>query len=49
VETLGVEQPPVIGLAAAAGPAMQVDRGDPVGTADGFDRDLMAVADRQQF
>ena len=28
VEAFGIEQPAVIGLAAAAGPAMQVDRGD---------------------
>ena len=46
VETLGIEQPPVIGLAAAAGAAMQIDRGDAVGAADGFDVDLVAVADR---
>ncbi len=49
VETLGIEQPPVIGLAAAAGPAVQINRGDAVGPADGFDVDLVAVADRQQL
>jgi len=35
----------VVGLAAAAGPAMQIDRGDAVGAADGFDVNLVAVAD----
>ncbi len=49
VETLGVEQPPVIGLAAAAGAAVQVDRRNAVGAADAFDMDLVAVADRQQL
>ena len=29
VKALGIEQPPVIGLAAAAGAAMQIDRGMP--------------------
>ncbi len=32
-----VEQAAVIGLAAAAGPAVQIDRGDAIGPADGFD------------
>ena len=47
VKALGIEQPAVIGLAAAAGAAMQIDRGDAVGAADAFDIDLVAVADRQ--
>ncbi len=45
VETFGIEQPAMIGLAAAAGPAMQIDRGDAVVAADAFDIDLVAVAD----
>ena len=49
MEALGIEQPPVVGLAAAAGAAMQIDRRDAVGAADGFDIDLVAVADRQQL
>ena len=47
VETFGIEQPPVIGLAAAAGAAMQIDRRDAAGPADTFDIDLVTVADRQ--
>src|SRR5712664_4910618 len=42
VEALGIEQPPVIGLAAAAGAAVQVDRGDAVRPADGFEVNLVA-------
>jgi len=38
VKSLGIEQPTVIGLAAAAGSAMQIDRRDAIGAADGFDR-----------
>ena len=49
VKALGIEQPAMIGLAAAAGTAVQIDRGDAVGAADGFDIDLVAVADRQQL
>ena len=49
VEALGIEQPPVVGLAAAAGTAVQVDRGNAIRAADGFDMDLVAVADRQQL
>ena len=49
MKTLRIEQPPMIGLAAAAGAAVQIDRGDAIGTADGFDIDLVAVADRQQL
>ncbi len=45
VKTLGIEQPAVVGLAAAAGPAMQIDRGDAAGAADALDIDLVAVAD----
>jgi hypothetical protein len=39
----------VVGLAAAAGPAMQIDSWDAVNPADGFDVNLVAVADRQQL
>ena len=49
VKALGIEQPPVIGLAAAAGPAMQIDRRDAADAADAFDIDLVAVADRELF
>ncbi len=49
VEALGIEQPPVVGLAAAAGAAMQVDRGNAIHAADAFDMDLVAVADGQQL
>ena len=49
VKALGIEQPPVIGLAAAAGAAMQIDRRNAIGAADAFDIDLVAVADRQQL
>ncbi len=44
MEALRIEQPAVIGLAAAAGPAMQIDRGNAVGAADGFDVNLVAIA-----
>jgi hypothetical protein len=47
MEALGIEQPPVVGLTAAAGAAVQIDRGDSVGPADGLDIDLVAVADRK--
>ena len=49
METLGIEQPAMIGLAAAAGPAMQIDGGNAVGAADALDIDLVAVADRELF
>ena len=49
MEALGIEQPAVIGLAAAAGSAVQIDGGNAVGAADGFDVDFVAVADRQQL
>ena len=45
VEAFGIEQPAMIRLAAAAGPAMQIDRGDAARTADAFNVDLVAVAD----
>ena len=46
VETLGVEQPAVIGLAAAAGSTVQIDRGDAPGSAHAFDVNLVAIAGR---
>ena len=49
MKALRIEQPPVIGLTAAAGPAVQIDRGDAIRPADAFDVDLVAVADRQQL
>src|SRR5271169_291466 len=45
VKALGIEQPAVIGLAAAAGTAMQIDRGDSVCAADRFDVDFVTIAD----
>ena len=47
MKALGIEQPAMIRLAAAAGPAMQVDRGDAAVAADALDIDLVAVADRR--
>ena len=49
VEAFRIEQPPMIGLAAAAGAAMQIDRGDATGAADALDIDFVAIADRQQL
>ena len=49
VKTLGIEQPAMISLAAAAGPAVQIDCRDAARAADTFDVDLMAFADREQF
>jgi hypothetical protein len=49
MEALGIEQPAVIGLATAAGAAVQIDRRNAVRPADGFDVNLVAVADRQQL
>ena len=49
MEAFGIEQPAVIRLAAAARPAMQIERGDAVLAPDTFDIDLVAVPDRQQF
>src|SRR5205085_4653727 len=49
METLGVEQPAVIGLAAAAGATVQIDRGDAPGTAHAFDVNLMAAVDPEQL
>jgi hypothetical protein len=46
-KALRIEQPPMIGLTAAAGSAVQIDRGDAVRPADAFDVNLVAVADRQ--
>jgi len=49
MEALGIEQPAMIGLATAAGTAVQIDRGNAVGTADAFDINLVAVADGEQL
>ena len=49
MEALRIEQPPVIGLAAASRPAVQIDRRDAIRSPDGFDIDLVAIADGQQF
>jgi hypothetical protein len=49
MEALRIEQPAVVGLAAAAGTAMQIDRRDAVGVADGLDVDLVSVANRQKL
>jgi hypothetical protein len=42
---VGIEQPAMVGLAAAAGPAMQIDRGNAVEPADALDIDIVTVAD----
>ena len=47
MKAFGIEQPAMIGLASAAGPAMQIDRGDAAGAADALDIDIVAVADRR--
>jgi hypothetical protein len=47
LEALRIEQPPMIGLAPAAGAAVQIDRGDAMGAADGLDVNLVAIANRQ--
>jgi hypothetical protein len=49
MKALRIEQPPVIGLTAAAGAAVQIDRGDAIRPADALDVDLVAVANRQQL
>ena len=49
VKTFGIEQPAMIGLAAAAGSAMQIDCSNAVRAADAFDVNLVAVADREHF
>ncbi len=46
-KALRIEQPPVVGLAAAAWAAVQIDRGDAIRPADTLDVDLVTVADRQ--
>src|SRR5205085_7603586 len=45
METVGVEKPAMIGLAAGARAAVQVDRRDSVGAADALDIELVAIAD----
>ncbi len=49
MEALWIEQPPVIGLAAAAGSTVQIDCGGAIRPANALDVDLVAVADRQQL
>ena len=49
MKAFGIEQPAVVRLAAAAGPAMKVDGRDAALAADAFDIDFVVVADRQQF
>src|SRR6202042_1378264 len=49
VESFGVEQPTMIGLATRAWAAMQVDGADPALAADALDVELVAVADRELF
>ena len=48
-EALGIKQPPMIGLASAAGSTMQVDGGNAAFAANALDMDIVTVADRQQF
>ncbi len=45
METLGIEQPAMVGLAAAAGPAMQIDGRDSADAADALDIDIVTIAD----
>src|SRR6185369_12221647 len=45
VEAFGIEQPAMVRLAAAAGPAMQVDRCNAADATDAFDIDVVTVAD----
>jgi hypothetical protein len=49
VEAFRIEQATMVGLAPAAGSAVQVDRGNAVLSADAFDVNLMTVADSGQF
>ena len=49
MKALGIEQPPMIRLATAAGAAVQIDGGDAIGAADGFDVNFVTVADRQKL
>src|SRR5581483_9190416 len=49
VETLGIEQPAVIGLAARAGAAMQIDGRNAAFATDAFDIELVTVADGELF
>ena len=49
MKALRIEQPPMVRLAAAAGAAMQIDGGNAVGAADGFDIDFVPVAYRQKL
>ena len=49
MKTLGIEQPAMIGLAAAPGSAMQVDRGNAALAADALDIDLVAAVDGKVF
>src|SRR6202140_4827176 len=46
---LGIEPPAMIGLATAAGTAVQIDGGDAVGAADAFDVNLVTIADGEQL
>src|SRR5580693_7230812 len=43
VETLGIEQTAMIGLASTAGPAMQIDSGNAAFAADALDMDVVTV------
>ena len=45
METFGIEQPAMVGLAAAAGPAMQIDGRDSADAADALDIDVVTIAD----
>ena len=45
METFGIEQPAMVRLAAAAGPAMQIDPGNAAEPADALDVGIVAVAD----
>ena len=49
LESFWIEQPAMIGLAARAGAAMQINSADAALAADAFDIEFVAVADRELF
>ena len=49
VESFGIEQPAMIGLAARAGAAMQIDGADAALAADALDIEFVAVTYRELF
>ena len=49
MEAFGIEQAAMIGLAAAAGAAVQIDGRDAADAADALDIDIVAVADDEML